>query len=162
MELKLPLNVVSQVDVARLLRELRDLDDYFISAAARKSGTGNQPPRVSRMLERVAEENRLNLLEEKSRQAMAISLNLILGSAPLLHISFASEPSIKGLEQILNWMRGNLHPYVLLQVGLQPTIAAGCVLRTNNRVFDLSLRNYLKAQEPYLVQLIQGAASGRH
>lgn len=161
MELKLPLGVVSQVDVARLLRELRDLEDYFIAAAARRSGTGIQPPKVSRMLEKVAEENKLNLLEEKSRQVLSASLNQVLGMAPLLHISFAAEPSVRALEQILNWMRSNLHPYVLLQVGLQPTIAAGCVLRTNNKVFDMSLRNYLKAQEPYLVQLIQGAASGR-
>jgi F0F1-type ATP synthase delta subunit len=87
-------------------------------------------------------------------------LNEVLGHAPLLHISFASEPSTKALEAILVWMRANIHPQTLLQVGLQPNIAAGCVLRTPSKVFDLSMRSYLQKQESYLVELIAGAARG--
>ena len=39
------------------------------------------------------------------------------------------------------WFRAEAHPYVLLKVGLQPNIAAGCVIRTSNKYFDLSFRN---------------------
>ena len=74
-----------------------------------------------------------------------------------MHISFAAEPSVKALETILVWLRDNIHPKVLLQVGLQPAVAAGCVLRTPNKVFDMSLRAYLDRQGDYLVQLIRGA-----
>lgn len=160
MELKLPLSVVSQVDVARLLRELNGLDDFFVGAATRKSGTPMQPPRLSRLLEQVATDNQHNLLEEKSRKELYSMLSDILGRAPLLHISFAAEPSGRALERILVWLRQNIHSQVLLQVGLQPTIAAGCVLRTPNKLFDMSMRNHLKAQEPYMVQLIEGAGGG--
>jgi F0F1-type ATP synthase delta subunit len=76
----------------------------------------------------------------------------------LLHISFAAEPSTQALEKILVWFRANIHPQALLQVGLQPTIAAGCVLRTPNKVFDMSLRNHLIEQQKYLMQLIDVAA----
>lgn len=161
MELKLPLSVISQVDVARLLRELNGLNDFFVGAAARKAGASMQAPASSRVLEQIAADNKFNLFEEKSRKELQAKLNEILGKAPLLHISFAAEPSPRALERILGWLRENIHPQTLLQVGLQPTIAAGCVLRTPNRLFDMSMRNHLKQQEPYLVQLIQGAASGR-
>lgn len=162
MELKLPLNVISQVDVARLLRELGGLNDFFIGAASRKPGTATLPTRSSRGLEQIAADNGFNLFEEKHRSELVSRLNDVLGKAPLMHISFAAEPSPQALERILAWLRQNIHPQALLQVGLQPTIAAGCVLRTGNKVFDMSMRNHLKKQEPYMVQLIQGAASGRH
>jgi F0F1-type ATP synthase delta subunit len=158
-ELKLPNNVVSQVDVARVLREINSLNDFFAGAAKRQSGTPMQLPKLTRLLDQVASDNGMNLLDEKDRKTLAGHLNLVLGKAPLLHISFAAEPSPKSLERILVWFRTNIHPQALLQVGLQPTIAAGCVLRTPNKFFDMSLRSYLKDQEPYLVQLINGAAN---
>lgn len=160
MELKLPLSVISQVDVARLLRELNGLNDFFVGAAKRKPGASMQPSRSSRALEQLATDNGLNLFQDKDRAVLSVRLNEVLGKAPLMHISFAAEPSPRALESILAWLRQNIHPHALLQVGLQPTIAAGCVLRTANKVFDMSMRNHLKKQEPYLVQLIQGAASG--
>jgi hypothetical protein len=160
MDLKLPLTVVSQVDAARVLRELNALDDFFVSAAVRKTGVPMQPPRLTRSLGNIARDNGLNLLEDQDRKALAIKLDEIIGKAPILHISFAAEPSPAALERILIWLRDNIHPQVLVQVGLQPNIAAGCVLRSNNRIFDMSLRSFLDKQEPYLVQLIAGAASG--
>jgi F0F1-type ATP synthase delta subunit len=160
-ELKLPLNVISQVDIARLLRELTSLNDFFITAAARKAGTPMQPPRLTRLLDQLARDNSYNLLEEVHRLKLQSDLNQVLGKAPLMHISFAAEPSPRVIEQILAWFRTNIHPQSLLQVGLQPTIAAGCALRTANKVFDMSLRSYIKTQEPYLAQLIAGATRER-
>ena len=161
MELKLPTNVVSQVDVARLIRELNSLEDFFTAASTRQSGTPMTPPRLTRMLDTLARDNKCNLLDKNQRQQLSDKLNQVLKSAPLLHISFASDPQPRILERIVIWLRTNIHPQVLLQVGLQPTIAAGCTLRTPNKVFDMSLRSRLKEQEPYLVKLIAGATHGR-
>lgn len=153
----LPLGIISDSDINRLIRELEALNDYFLNAAARKGGTVIQPPRVTRALNSIATELQYNLLEEPRRQALVAGLKNIAKSAPLMHISFATEPSPKVLERILVWLRSNIHPYTLLQVGLQPTIAAGCVLRTPNKVFDMSLRSYLDGQKGYLVELVKGA-----
>jgi F0F1-type ATP synthase delta subunit len=157
MELSIPSSIVSKVDIARILRELNALNDFFISAKNRPSGTPVQPPKLSRQLDMVAKDNKFNLLNLADRQNLAAQLDNVIGKAPLLHISFASEPSPKALERILLWFRQNVHHQALLQVGLQPTIAAGCVVRTSNKVFDLSMREFLKNQEPYLVQLINSA-----
>lgn len=159
--LKLPTAVVGQSEINRLLRELAALDDFFLAAAARPAGTGVKPPRLTYMLEQLARGNSYNLLEESGRSELKDKLQQILKVAPLLHISFAAEPSPRIVDTILGWIRSNIHPYALLQIGLQPTIAAGCVLRTNNQIFDMSLRSNLQKQESYMVRLIQGAASAK-
>lgn len=158
--LKLPNNIISQVDVARVMRELNTLSDFFISTSGRPAGTAVQPPRLTRSLDQLAQSNNCNLLEEPRRKQLYTELNAVLGKAPLLHMSFAAEPPTRALETIVVWLRANIHPQSLLQIGLQPTIAAGCILRTPNRIFDMSIRSYLKQQEPYLVELIAGAARG--
>jgi hypothetical protein len=157
-ELKLPLTVLSQVDVARCLREINALNDFFVRSKVRQPGTPMQMPKLTILLDQVARENNYNLSEENDRKNLAAQLDYIIGKAPLLHISFAAEPSPKALEKILIWFRSNIHPQALLQVGLQPTIAAGCVVRTSNKVFDMSLREHLNQQQKFLAQLIDGAA----
>jgi F0F1-type ATP synthase delta subunit len=157
MAVKLSTNIVSQVDVARIQRELKNLDDFFTASKTRAAGTPMQLPRLTRLLDQLARDNNYNLLEESHRKTMFQELDQIIGRAPVLHISFAAEPSTQALEKILIWFRSNIHQQALLQVGLQPTIAAGCVLRTNNKVFDMSLRENLKKQQPYLVQLLDTA-----
>jgi F0F1-type ATP synthase delta subunit len=143
------------------MRELTALSDFFISSQARTPGTNVQPPRLSRSLDQLAQTNKINLLEDTQRRQLYKELNEVLGRAPLIHMSFASEASPKALDKVVAWLRSNIHPQTLLQVGLQPTIAAGCIVRTTNRVFDLSLRTHLREQEPYLTQLIATAAASK-
>lgn len=159
--LKLPSTVISQPDIGRLIRELNALEDFFVGAKARTTGTAISLPKISGSMERLAADNQINLLMDDERQRLAEGLKTVFEKAPSMHISFAVEPSPKALEQILLWMRQNIHPQALLSVGLQPAIAAGCVLRTTNKVFDLSLRSNLQRQSTYLVKLIQGAVDGR-
>lgn len=153
----MPLEVVSQVDVARMAREVKALDNFFTQNKAYNEGPG-QTLKLSVSLAKVATDNNYNLRHASDCQKLAAQLDQIIGKAPLLHISFASEPSPATLEKILSWLRANIHPLTLLQVGLQPTIAAGCVLRTPNKIFDMSMRNHLKREEPFLMKLISIAA----
>lgn len=141
-------------------RELIHIDDFFVDAAKRKPGASITPPRITRVLEEMARTNKINLLEAKGRQDLADGLERISKEAPSLHISFAAEPSPKAFETILGWFRQNIHPNALVSIGLQPTIAAGCVLRTSNKIFDFSISARLKNQEDYLTKLIDGAVRG--
>lgn len=159
--IQIPLSLTGQADINRSLREIGKLDDFFLSAGSRKAGqSGPAPPRVTRLLSSLAADNRLNLLQEKDRAHLREQLEKIMREAPNLHISFAAEPSPKIMEQILSWLRENVHPQTLVVVGLAPGIAAGLVLRTPNKVFDLSLQAHLKNQEDYLAKLIGEVARG--
>jgi F0F1-type ATP synthase delta subunit len=159
--LKLPPSVIGQPEVLRVTRELEALNDFFVGADARKGGTPIQPPRLSRILDQLAKQNAYNLLESAHRAQLLSSLEELPKKAPILHISFASEPPPKVMETILIWMRQNIHPQTLLTVGLQPSIAAGFVLRTPNKWFDMSMREYLRKQVPNLAKLIAGAVDGK-
>lgn len=160
--LKLSYTVVSQTDITRLRRELNSMNDFFASTKTRTSGTTTMKlPRLTRTLSQLAQENGVNLIDETGRNQLDAALHEVYEKAPSLHISFASEPSPKAVQSIIHWLRTNIHPQALVQIGLQPSIAAGCYLRTPNKVFDLSLRTAIKQAEPYLVKLISGAVDGR-
>lgn len=159
--LKLPPSVVSPADLVRLKREVAGLNDFFVAAKAKPAGSDMPLPKGSRSLEALAKENGLNLLDEKARNQLIEQLDAVYKEAPSFHISFAVEASPRSLERILVWLRENIHPQVLLQVGLQPAIAAGCMLRTTNRIFDMSLRKHLNSQTDYLTELIRGMGHGQ-
>lgn len=156
MELKLPLTIASKVDVAKLMREIIALNDFLVGAANRETGQPMQLPKLSRSLEDIATQNKFNLIDENHRKELYSKLSNVLNKSPQIHMSFASEPSARAVQRILEWLRSNIHASALLQIGLQPNIAAGAVVRTPNLFFDLSLRHYLKQQEPYLAQLLRG------
>lgn len=151
-----PSLIVTPADVSRLRREVTALDNYLEQQAIRTPG---QPqaylPKTSRMLEELATANRLNLLDKHIREQLVAFLAEVATHAPVIHISFASDPSSAFLQRIVQWFRQNVHPAILVRVGLQPTIAAGCVLRTTNKYFDLSLRQTLKQHQSELLAAIK-------
>lgn len=153
--LTLPLTVVSLIDLGRLQRELQAVEVFLSQAAAREPGKSLALPRTTHNLEATAHANKLNLLVKEDRQKMTEFLQMVREKAPHVQISFASDPSAAFLQKIVSWFRTTIHPLVILQVGLQPTIAAGCILRTNNKYFDLSLRKFFKSQRPVLVDKIR-------
>jgi F0F1-type ATP synthase delta subunit len=132
-----------------------------VAAKARQTGTAMQLPRLTRALDQLAKDNNINLLEADERHRLAKALKMAYDQAPTLHISFATEASPKALEKLVVWIRANIHPQALIQVGLQPSIAAGCFLRTANKTFDMSLRATMKKSESQLLKLIAGAIDGR-
>ena len=121
----LPLSVITFIDLSRVGRELTNLDEFMVQSTIRTPGTPMQLPRLSKLLDDVATANKLNLLEEKDRRALLNALNYLREHAPRLHISFSAEPSGSFMTKIADYIRTNISPFALIQVGLQPTIAAG-------------------------------------
>ena len=153
--LKLPILVFGTTEVHRLLRELDALETYFQSANLRAGGASSVLPKVSRLLDSLASENKMNLLQPLDRQKLAAFLKSIIQSAPTVHISFAADPSAAFTAKIVDWLRRNVHPQTLLSLGLQPTIAAGCVVRTSNKLFDFSLRNRFTERRQTLISQLE-------
>ncbi|SRR6266568_7771008 len=151
--LQLPPAVVSLVDINRLSRELEAFEEYMEQVQARKGGTAVTPPRTSRLLDELARANQLNLLQDADRARLKLFLDS-LASAPTIHISFATDPSAAFTEKVVLWLRANINPHMLLQVGLQPNIAAGCIVRTSNKVFDFSLRENFAQKRALLVEAV--------
>ncbi len=150
----LPLSVITMMDLARVQRELTNLDEFLLQSAIRTPGTPMSLPRLSRLLDDTATVNKLNLLERDDRAALVNALAYLKEHAPRLHISFAAEPSAQFVSKIAEYIRANISQVALIQIGLQPTIAVGCVIRTPNHQFDLSLRRRLREFRPKLSELV--------
>lgn len=150
----LPATITGLTDVTRLQRESETLDEYLRQAALRKGGHATELPKIPVMLDDVATVNHMNLLQEADRKKLADFLQHLQTAVPVVHMSFASEPSTEFTAKIVTWLRQNIHPLMLVQVGLQPSIAAGCTLRTTNKVFDFSLRQHFVRNRQILVDTL--------
>ena len=150
--MKLPVLVFGRAELRRLGREIEALESYFERAKIREAGQPVQMPKVSRMLEGYAGENGCNLLVEQDRERLQTFLKQLDEKAPVMHLSFATDPSSAFVAKLVAWMRVHIHPYILLQLGLQPGVTAGCVARVNSKMFDLSLREFFRKQRPLLIQ----------
>jgi len=146
-QLKLPTLVFGVVEVRRLLRELELLDEFMRQSSIREPGRPVTLPRVSRVLDALAMDNGRNLLQDEDRQELHEYLKHIESTAPSIHISFASDPSSAFIAKLVTWLRNNIDPATLLQTGLQPSIAAGCVVRTPNKLFDISTPSTILLQQ---------------
>jgi F0F1-type ATP synthase delta subunit len=151
---QVPAAVIGRVDVRHLQRELEELENFLQQAQIRHEPGKVHLPRPSHLLEEFATLNKVNLLQPVDRQRTALILEKILADAPVVHISFSADPSTKFTSRIVAWLRANIHPQLLLDIGLQPTIAAGCIVRTPNHVFDFSLREHFNQRRELLTQAL--------
>ncbi|HVS58171.1 MAG TPA: hypothetical protein VHD60_00325 [Candidatus Saccharimonadales bacterium] len=155
-ELSLPTLVVGPADLVHIRREVEALDEYVRAASLREGGKPTAAlPRLSRSLEALAQQNKLNLLQETDRETLKSFLGDMLKHAPVVHVSFAVDPSAAFTTKIVMWFRENIDPGVLIQIGLQPTIAAGCVVRTPNHYYDFSLRQYFAKHKHLLIEKLE-------
>lgn len=150
----LPERLVSSVDLSRLIRELEAIDESLRQAELRKPGEATKLARSGATLEELARLNKVQLTDETQRTQLLALLHRFKDHAPRIHMSLATEPSARFTRKIVIWMRKNIHPLILLEVGLQPTLAAGCMVRTNNKIFDMSLRHSFTENRGLLVQKI--------
>jgi hypothetical protein len=156
----LPTQVVGPVDVARLLREIEAIDEALLQLSLRSSGAPVKMPKTTLMMDKTIEQNNLNLLQESDRKALSGLLSAAKERAPKLHISFSADPSPVFIDKLVGWLRKEIHPFLLLSVGLQPTIGAGCMVRSINHRFDLSLRqDFAKKRDLLMQQLVQQPAA---
>jgi F0F1-type ATP synthase delta subunit len=154
-QMMLPPTVISRSDVGQLLRELESATEFLAQAAIREPGQTMKLPRASRLLEEVATLNGLNLLQSEDQKQLRSYLDGIKQHAPELHMSFATNPSPTFMQKLMSWLRKEISPQVLVNVGLQPTIAAGCVVRTPNHYFDFSLRKTMLQKKDLLATKIE-------
>jgi len=63
--------------------------------------------------------------------------------APVVRFTFASDPTPEFLHKLVTWLRSESGQFVLIRYGVQPSLAAGCLLYTPARRYDFTLRRHL-------------------
>lgn len=149
-QLSLPIQISTPVDVGRLLREVQGVNETLLQLQLRKTGEQVALPKISQPLDMLVQMNKLNLLQEADRKRLENFLLAVKEKAPVLHVSFSADPSVPFMEKLVSWLRSEIDPLVIVTVGLQPAIGAGCVVRTTNRQFNFSLRENFKKKRDLL------------
>ena len=153
----LPSQISTPGDLSRLIRELDNLDEYLNQAALRSSQEASKIPQTSRALEELASMKSFNLLKSDDRKAFKTLLDEIKKKAPTIHFGFATPPSLTFLNKLVAWLRSNIHPQLLIKVGLEPSIVGGCIVRTTNKQFDFTLRKHFILKHDLLVEGLTGS-----
>jgi F0F1-type ATP synthase delta subunit len=153
MELTLPTVIASRQDITHVHRELRLFDDAAMQSVMRHDNPVKFPP-ISSKLRGLVQQNQVDLREEADRKKLLQTLDVLKNNAPTIHISFPVEPSPEVLQKLVAWLRKEIDPRIVIRVGMQPTIAAGVIVRTPNHQFDFSLRQHLQKNRAKLIERI--------
>lgn len=160
-ELALPANIVSKVDLSRMVAELEQVDNELTAGAVRQ-GLGSAAasmPALSPQLSDFVGQNKLELSEPQARAGLIRQLHQLKDAVPVIHMTFATTADTESLRQLVQWLRQSVHPQAVIAAGLQPGLVAGVYVRTNNQVFDLSMRGALQKGRGILVEEL-GALRG--
>ena len=150
----LPLSVTQKIDISRLIRELNLVDDHLKQSSILKPDQKVQL-KASTKLAELINLNHINYNDQEVRTSLINWLEKLKASAPVINISFSVEADEEVVSKITQWFRREISPNCLLVVGLIPSIGVGCVVRTNNKVFDMSLKNRLKTTHNLLISRIK-------
>ena len=151
----IPHSVIGMPDINRLYREIELIENFMGQDSVRLPGSQSKLPATSRVMDDFCRQNSLNLLHADDRQTVLVFFKQMKKKAPVLHISFAVEASPSFITKIIVWSRENIDPHVLVQVGLAPSIIAGCVVRTTNKVFNFGLKQRFDDNKSILVEQIR-------
>lgn len=159
--LQLPTAIVGLIDVGRLIRELDKVEANLQQQSIRTEADADvKLPKFSLLLDQLVDKNQLDLLKEEDRRKTHDFLKQLRQHAPKVHMSFSANPSPRFIQTLTAWLRQNIHPQLLVAIGLQPGIGAGCVLRTTNKYFDLSLAKSFAESRDVLMKYLRGPEGG--
>ncbi|HSX06530.1 MAG TPA: hypothetical protein VLG92_02325 [Candidatus Saccharimonadia bacterium] len=158
-----PPALVTRADLARLVREVEAIDNEFEAQKARNhtSGkTGYRLPALSRSLGDFLDLNKLDLTDDHGRMVLKEQLRITKDKAPIIHMVFAVEADPASLAQLVTYLRKEIHPQTLLNVGLQPALVGGAYIRTPNHIHDFSLRELLASKRNVITTSLEDAMAG--
>lgn len=158
MDLKLPVLLAGRQDIIHVHRELSLFMEKSMESVMRHDKPVKYPA-ISATLRALAIDNQVDLRNEDQCRKLLKDLEVLKEQAPSLHISFPSDPAPEILQKMVTWFRREIHPHIIIQVGLQPTIAAGIVLHTTNHRYDFSLRRHLLNHRQELIGVLRGKIS---
>jgi inhibitor of KinA sporulation pathway (predicted exonuclease) len=158
----LPAALTGRADLARLVREIESVDGELEAQKVRAKGqkVAYRLPNMSRALSDFLDQNKLDVTDDQGRMELVEQLRKLKDHAPVVHMTFACDADPDSLQQLVTYMRRELHPCTLVSVGLQPRLVAGAYMRTPNHVHDFSVRKQLASKRDVITNDLEGLING--
>jgi hypothetical protein len=156
-DLVLPPALISRADLARLVREIEDIDNDLEAQKARNHATGKTGyslPPLSHTMNDFVELNKVDVADDQARMKLKEQMKVMKDHAPVMHMTFAVEADPASLQQLTAYLRKEIHPQALLVVGMQPALVGGAYVRTPNHIHDFSVRSRMAEKRGLILQAI--------
>ena len=156
----LPTAIATKADLVNVIRNLEAVLDTFVENSVRTDEGVDfaSQATVSSNLALLVKENQLEVSVE-TLKALQVWLNHLKDHAPMVRFTFANDPNPEFLASIVEWLRQNSGQFVLIRYGIQPSIAAGCLMYTPRKRYDFSLRKTILGRGQELVEYIRAASA---
>ena len=156
-DLIFPASVVGKLEVSRLIQEVEQIDNDLITFSVHERvGAQNHWQLVlSPQLEDLLSLNSVDINDSHQRRQLIVFLRILKDKAPVVHLTFATAVDRESLQKIADWLRSQVHPQVILSIGLQPNLVGGVYIRTENQVHDFSLRSKLDGQSHLIAKQVE-------
>lgn len=143
-KLLFPTSLASKKELIKVQRELESLRDAMIATNVSNKTLGKPRPlpALSDTANELIRTNNITL-DSKSIVPLIQLLQEARDKSPVLRVAFAVEPDGESMSKLVSWFRKEIDPELLLQVGIQPTIAGGCIVQTISNRYDFSLRKQI-------------------
>jgi F0F1-type ATP synthase delta subunit len=159
----LPSALIGRADLARLIREVESVDNEL--AAQKVRNKDNQEslhmPTMSKGLRDFIDLNKINFIDSQTRMTVKEQLSSMKDHAPVVHMTFAVDADPDFLQQLITWIRKEIHPQALISVGLQPAIVGGVYIRTPNHVHDFTIKALLEGKRDVIMNELEGLMHAR-
>jgi hypothetical protein len=152
----LPSALISRADLARLVREVESVDSALETQKVKNDGQGSyRLPTMSQSLGDFLVLNKIDITDDHGRVALKEQLQRLKDKAPVIHMTFATAADPEALQDLVDWVRKELHPQALISTGLQPSLIGGVYMRTPNHVYDFSMRATMQGKRGVLVAQLE-------
>ena len=157
--LTLPDRLVTKRQLREVIQEVETIIEQAVQGSIRKKETGadfgvNKP---SQMLGELLVLHSLHLNVD-SLQQMKHILEDIEKKAVVLRVVLSAEASSDIRARIVRWFRQSMEVPVLMRFGIQPGIAGGCLVYTQNHRYDFSLRSHIEDSKISIRQALDQVA----
>ncbi|MBA3679304.1 hypothetical protein H0W80_03915 [Candidatus Saccharibacteria bacterium] len=106
-------------------------------------------------LQEFTQANNISVFTTTTQANLASYFKRLLQSAPQISLVMAALPNSEEQAELIGWLRSHIHPQAFMHIAQNSDLLAGCIVRTDNMVYDFSLRSSLFAQSDSLAMRLQ-------
>lgn len=117
-------------------------------------GTHAEPITVSLLLQGVLEGSNVNKNDLHAVEELSGELERIRDALPQVSLILGNPPSLVIKQQIVSWLRREIHPQILCNFVVRSDLGGGAILRTKANQYDFSFRTQLLQKKHRIQELV--------
>jgi F0F1-type ATP synthase delta subunit len=154
--LRLPEDVYSPDQLGIILWELGAISSQLRDSSTRATVTKTEQKtevHTSALLLNVLQSAGVSAHDQPALEHLQAEIKTIREQAPSMHMMLAALPNRAMKRMIVEWLRREIHPQLLLTFSARGDIGGGFILRAGSKQYDFSFRGKILANKQRIVEI---------